>query len=178
MTLTHRSAVWIALAFGAGCGSGSITEIFACYSFDPSLVSEDTIVRMCVRDEEGQVVQGCGDARLSLANTGITASQGFVRDDAERLLFELEGEVSISGRVISFSQLVDVPFVEGEIIDVSLRLDIICADRICDLGSTCVAGSCEAIDVGTRCLTPHGLAPLPECTDPRLVTPCNAPPAD
>lgn len=166
---------WLPLLLLVSCGSGSVTEIFACYSIDPSLVSEDTVVRICVRDENGEIVQGCGDARLSLANTGVTASQGFVRGNAERLSFELEADVMIVGRVVTFSQTLDVPFVDGEIIDVSLRLDAVCADRLCDPGSTCVAGTCEAYEVGTRCLTPHGLPPLPECTDPRLIAPCNAP---
>lgn len=167
---------WCALMLlVAGCGSGSITEIFACYSIDPALVSETTVVRICVRDEEGEVVHGCGDARLSLANTGVTASQGFVQSNAQSLIFEIEAEAPVAGRTATISQSLRVPFVDGEIIDVTLHLDASCADRVCDPGETCVSGECQASEVGTRCLTPHGLEPLAECTDPRLISICNAP---
>ncbi|MBX3248153.1 MAG: hypothetical protein KF901_13320 [Myxococcales bacterium] len=176
MTRAAPTALALALAaFAASCG-GELTEVFACYSIDPALVGPETIVRLCVTDDEGQRVFGCSDTRLSIAQTGARLSQGIVQDRSERVAFRLQGEIPRpTGGSSSVEQQLIVPFAPGRIVDVSLHLDTRCVERTCEAGRTCVEGACVPIEVNPRCLTDHGALPRPDCDDPRLVAGCSAP---
>lgn len=173
------NVVLVVLAL-AGCGGDDLTQLFACYAIDDSLVASDTVVRLCVTEEGGERVFGCSDTRLSIAQTGGLVSQAIVRESADVVYLRLEGDfVRPSGgggtRIATVSQELLVPFADGRIVDVTLRLDPRCVDRACPAGQTCIEGACAPIEVNERCLTSHGQAPADDCTDPRLVTACPAP---
>lgn len=173
-----RDEVRVLVALSALLGScgGELTEIFACYSIDESLIGPATVVRLCVTDDDGERVFGCSDTRLSIAQTGARLSQGIVQDQSERVAFRLAGEIPrATGGTATVEQQLVVPFSAGRIIDVSLHLDPRCVDRSCDPSQTCVEGTCVPIEVNPRCLTDHGGLPRPDCDDPRLVTSCPAP---
>lgn len=175
----RRASLVLALAL-VGCGGDELTQLFACYAIDDALVASDTVVRLCVTEEGGGRVFGCSDTRLSIAQSGGLVSQAIVREGADAVYLRLDGElVRPTGgggtRVATVSQELLVPFADGRIVDVTLRLDARCVDRPCPTGQTCVEGACAPIEVNARCLTSHGEAPPADCTDPRLVTACPAP---
>jgi hypothetical protein len=172
------SAMALALLL-TSCGD-DLTQLFACYAIDDALVAEDTVVRLCITEDGGDRVFGCSDTRLSIAQGGGVVSQAVVRENADAVYFRLDGEVArpASGggtRVATISQELLVPFADGRIVDVALRLDARCLDRTCTTGQTCVEGVCAPIEVNERCLTSHGEAPRADCTDPRVITACPAP---
>lgn len=178
--LVTGAALAMLLALG-GCGDGTPTQLFVCYGIDPELVAPDTVVRACVRSDEGEALFGCDETSvLSLGQTGAVLSQAVVQGGAERVRISLAGEVTRPGpggttRTVPVEQALDVPFVPGEIIDVALRLEPSCLDRTCTDGTTCIDGACVDASVNERCLTPHGMLPREGCTDPRLVAACPAP---
>ncbi len=151
-------------------GDPNVTELFVCHGIDPPLVGT-TDVRAFAVDDDGAIVV---DTVLSIGSSGENASQAFVQRRTDRLLLVLEGTY----RDATFRQSIDVPFVENAISDVTLRLEADCAARMCPSGSTCVEGTCVEIEVNERCVTEHGVAPRPECTDPRLASVCSAPVLD
>lgn len=179
-TRTFRRASLALLLALAGCGGDELTQLFACYAIDDALVASDTVVRLCVTEDGGERVFGCSDTRLSIAQSGGLVSQAIVRERADAVYLRLDGELARptgggGTRVATVSQELIVPFAEGRIVDVTLRLDARCVDRPCPAGQTCVEGACAPIEVNERCLTSHGEAPAADCTDPRLVTACPAP---
>ena len=162
------------------CGDPTLTEVFVCYEIDPGLVGETTEASICATDDTGEVLFGCGSTLTDLGRDGLRRSQAFVQEDAERLFLSVEAEVpgSLPGSVRSVSQAIDVPFAPGRTIDVSLRLEVECLDRVCTEGQTCVEGRCVDRRIASpRCLTDHGDEPTALCVEmePRLARGCPAP---
>jgi hypothetical protein len=177
--MTRVASTMVLALLLASCGD-DLTQLFACYAIDDALVADDTVVRLCITEDGDERVFGCSDTRLSIAQAGGVVSQAVVRENAEAVYFRLDGEVTrpASGggtRVATISQELLVPFSEGRIVDVVLRLDARCLDRTCAVGQTCVEGACAPIELNERCLTAHGDAPRADCTDPRVITACPAP---
>ena len=173
------SAVLMAIV-ALSCGDPTLTEVFVCYEIDPELVGDTTEASICATDDTGEILFGCGSTLTDLGRDGLRRSQAFVQEDAERLILSVEAEVpgSLPGTVRSVSQAIDVPFAPGRIIDVSLRLEVECLDRVCLDGQTCVEGRCvDQRIASTRCLTDHDDEPDPLCIEmePRLARGCPAP---
>ena len=171
---------WLLLALLLSCGDPELTQLFVCYEIDPELVSAGTTTRVCAQSDTGAILTGCDEGtRIQLGTDGETRSQAFVQDRAERLTITLEGVVNRPGvGETELSQSIEVPFSPGRIIDVSLRLENACLDRVCPDGETCVDGPCLPLAVtGERCLTDHGSPPDPFCEDldARLTRGCPAP---
>jgi len=175
-----RRGWWLPLLLALSCGDPELTQLFVCYEIDPELVSAGTTTRVCVVDDSGEVLAGCDDdTRIQLGSDGEPRSQAFVQQEAERVQISLEGVVNRPGiGEVELSQSIDVPFSPGRIIDVTLRLENACLDRICPDDETCVAGRCMATTiVNERCFTDHGTTPDPSCLemDARLARGCAAP---
>ena len=176
--MTHR---WCAaLLLLLSCGDPELTQLFVCYEIDPELVSAGTTTRVCAFDDSGAILTGCDEGtRIQLGSDGERRSQAFVQGDAERVQITLEGVVNRPGvGEVELTQSIDVPFSPGRIVDIGLRLENACLDRICPDDETCVSGRCVPIVVtGERCFTDHGSDPDPFCEDrdSRLTRGCPAP---
>lgn len=171
---------WAALLLLLSCGDPELTQLFVCYEIDPELVSAGTTTRVCAFDDSGAILTGCDDGtRIQLGSDGERRSQAFVQADAERVEITLEGTVNRPGvGEVELSQSIDMPFSPGRIIDVTLRLENACLDRICPDDETCVSGRCVPIAIlNERCFTAHGDEPDPLCADmdSRLTRGCPAP---
>ncbi len=169
-----------ALLLLLSCGDPELTQLFVCYEIDPELVSAGTTTRVCAFDDSGAILTGCDDGtRIQLGSDGERRSQAFVQADAERVEITLEGVVNRPGvGEVELTQSIDMPFSPGRIIDVSLRLENACLDRICPDDETCVGGRCVPIAItNERCFTEHGDEPDPLCADmdERLTRGCPAP---
>lgn len=175
-----RRLLWAGLWLALSCGDPELTQLYVCYEIDPELVSAGTTTRVCAFDDEGGILTGCDDGtRIQLGSDGVPRSQAFVRRSSERVEITLEGVVNRPGvGEVELTQSIDMPFAEGRIIDVTLRLENACLDRICPEDETCVAGRCVPIRIANeRCFTDHGSEPDPLCDDMdgRLTRGCAAP---
>jgi len=175
-----RRGAWCLLLLALSCGDPELTELFVCYEIDPELVSAGTTTRVCATSDTGAILAGCDEStRIQLGSDGRARSQAFVQRDAERIQIALEAVVTRPGvGDTELSQSIDVPFATGRVVDVTLRLENACLDRVCPDAETCVDGRCLPIAVdGERCFTDHGTAPDPFCEgmDARLTRGCVAP---
>ena len=169
-----------ALLLVAGCGDEGLTQFFVCYEIDPALVADSTQTRVCVRDDDGAALFGCdGEGALTLGRTGETASQAIVGHGSVTITLEADVVRRVAGgstTTVTFSQRVQATPLDGEIVDLKLRLTEGCLERpACDAGETCVEDACVPVDVSARCLTPRGTPPSLDCDDPRLTSSCPAP---
>ncbi len=175
-----RRPWWLLALLLLSCGDPELTELFVCYEIDSELVSAGTTTRVCAVDDSGAILTGCDEGtRIQLGSDGRPRSQAFVQRDAERVQIELEAVVNRPGvGETELSQSIDIAFSPGRVIDVTLRLENACLDRVCPDDETCVDGRCLPIAVtGERCLTDHGSTPDPFCedADARLTRGCVAP---
>jgi hypothetical protein len=172
---------WVLLLpLALSCGDPELTQLFVCYEIDPELVSAGTTTRVCAMDDSGAILTGCDeDTRIQLGSDGQPRSQAIVQSDAERVMIALEGVVNRPGvGETEVRQSIDIPFSPGRVIDVTLRLENACLDRVCPDDETCVDGRCLPVSVANeRCYTDHGSAPDPTCLamDARLARGCTAP---
>jgi len=161
-------AVTVALLV-VGCAD-PVTEVFACYGVAPSLRRPGGELRVCARTLDGsRVLFGCDGSDLG----GLVAeryTQGYVRNRADGVSLEIEADVPMGGTLVTAQQAADVPFVEGRIVDVALRIEEPCMGVSCAVGETCALGVCVATRIEPDCLPDHGT--LSACPDGRVNRPC------
>jgi len=160
--MVRRLAMVAALGFAGWSCAAPLTQVLVCYEVEQTLIDMGTRVTLCITDLEGNVLRGC-DGTYEITFSGTTQrSQAIVQESASGVAITLEGDVPSPTGSTRLTQSIRVPFVEGQITDVVLRLQSLCLVGSCDPGETCVVDPvgprrrCVEEEASEACLAPHG----------------------
>jgi hypothetical protein len=174
-----RVLFYIGASLFAGCG-GELTEIFACYTLDPSYDSDVSAVNVSARTTDDRLLY---QSAIALSSSS-PSSQGFVQATADGVELRLEATIPnqpdpLGGAIpvtLYLTQTIVVDFQPGRVVDVTLSIDRRCAGVSCASGQTCVEGNCLPDGVDGACLADRGDEPPPSCMDPRVAGACDPAP--